>query len=48
MKNGISAGNIKYYCHIHLIPDRDGDIDHPRGGVRHILPGGDFIVLLNE
>ena len=24
--------------HVHLIPRRDGDMDDPRGGVRHVIP----------
>ena len=27
------------HCHIHLIPRRKGDVDNPKGGVRHIIPG---------
>ena len=26
------------YPHIHLIPRRKGDMDDPRGGVRHVIP----------
>ena len=27
-----------FHAHIHLIPRRDGDTPHPRGGVRGVIP----------
>ena len=40
---GINAGEVAgqtvFHCHIHLIPRREGDVDDPRGGVRHLIPG---------
>jgi len=43
INNGDCAGQTIYHCHIHLIPRRDGDVDNPRGGVRHIIPDkGDY------
>lgn len=37
------AGQSIFHCHIHLIPRRKGDVESPRGGVRHIIPGkGDY------
>ena len=36
---GESAGQTIFHCHFHLIPRRSGDIDDPRGGVRHLMPG---------
>ncbi|MBP2673861.1 MAG: hypothetical protein H6Q84_701 [Deltaproteobacteria bacterium] len=36
---GAAAGQTIFHCHIHLIPRRHGDVEHPRGGVRHIIPG---------
>jgi ATP adenylyltransferase len=43
---GINAGEVSgqtiFHCHIHLIPRRSGDVDNPRGGVRHIIPGKGF------
>ena len=25
-------------CHVHLIPRRKGDVENPKGGVRHAIP----------
>lgn len=36
---GQVAGQTIFHCHIHLIPRRDGDVENPRGGVRHTIPG---------
>lgn len=39
MNAGASAGQTVFHVHIHLIPRRDGDTEHPRGGVRGVIPG---------
>jgi len=39
---GESAGQTIFHCHIHIIPRREGDIEDPRGGIRHIIPGKGF------
>jgi diadenosine tetraphosphate (Ap4A) HIT family hydrolase len=39
MNSGADAGQTIFHCHIHLIPRRKGDVDNPRGGVRHTIPG---------
>jgi diadenosine tetraphosphate (Ap4A) HIT family hydrolase len=36
---GAAAGQTVFHCHIHLIPRRSGDVDDPRGGIRHLMPG---------
>ena len=36
---GATAGQTICHCHLHLIPRRMGDVENPRGGVRHIIPG---------
>jgi len=35
---GESAGQTVMYPHVHLIPRRTGDMEDPRGGVRHVIP----------
>lgn len=34
---GEDAGQTVQHCHIHLMPRRKGDIDDPKGGVKHIM-----------
>lgn len=43
MNAGAAAGQTIFHCHIHTIPRRLGDVQNPRGGVRHVIPGkGDY------
>ena len=35
---GEAAGQTVMYPHVHMIPRRIGDMDDPRGGVRHVIP----------
>ena len=35
---GEQAGQTVMYPHVHLIPRRKGDMEDPRGGVRHVIP----------
>jgi len=37
MNAGEAAGQTIFHSHIHLIPRRHGDVENPRGGVRHII-----------
>jgi len=39
INNGEDAGQTIFHCHVHLIPRRSGDVEKPRGGVRHTIPG---------
>ena len=40
---GKTGGQTIFHCHIHFIPRREGDVENPRGGVRHLIPGkGDY------
>jgi ATP adenylyltransferase len=36
---GETAGQTVFHCHLHLIPRRKGDVENPRGGIRHLIPG---------
>jgi diadenosine tetraphosphate (Ap4A) HIT family hydrolase len=36
---GEAAGQSVFHAHIHIIPRYFGDVPHPRGGVRNIIPG---------
>lgn len=42
MNAGAVAGQTIFHCHIHLIPRRKGDVENPRGGIRHVIPGKGF------
>lgn len=36
---GTAAGQTVPHVHIHIIPRYAGDVENPRGGVRHVIPG---------
>ena len=38
MNVGAVAGQTCAWPHVHLIPRRQGDMEDPRGGVRHVIP----------
>jgi len=38
LNTGASAGQTCMYPHVHLIFRRDGDMEDPTGGVRHVIP----------
>lgn len=43
INDGEAAGRTIHHMHLHLIPRYIGDVENPRGGVRHIIPGkGDY------
>ena len=40
---GVAAGQTIWHLHVHLIPRYAGDVTHPRGGIRQVIPGrGDY------
>lgn len=39
INQGVCAGQTIFHAHIHLIPRRKGDVEHPTGGVRNVFPG---------
>jgi diadenosine tetraphosphate (Ap4A) HIT family hydrolase len=36
---GEAAGQTVAHLHIHVIPRYKGDVEDPRGGIRHVIPG---------
>ncbi|MFD2902529.1 HIT family protein [Sphingobacterium anhuiense] len=38
MNCGEAAGQTVFHFHCHLIPRFAGDMENPRGGVRHVIP----------
>jgi len=36
---GEVAGQTVMHVHVHLIPRYGGDVEDPRGGIRHVIPG---------
>jgi diadenosine tetraphosphate (Ap4A) HIT family hydrolase len=39
VNDGAAAGQTVMHLHVHLIPRYKGDVNDPRGGVRHAVPG---------
>jgi diadenosine tetraphosphate (Ap4A) HIT family hydrolase len=39
MNCGETAGQTVFHFHCHVIPRYKGDMENPRGGVRHCIPG---------
>jgi len=39
INDGRTAGQTIMHAHVHLIPRRAGDVHHPEGGVRGVIPG---------
>lgn len=35
---GSAAGQTVFHLHLHVIPRYRGDVEDPRGGVRHVIP----------
>ena len=33
-----AGGQTVFHLHVHIIPRYEGDVDDPRGGVRHVIP----------
>jgi len=42
---GLAAGQTVFHLHVHVIPRFAGDVDDPRGGVRHVIPArGNYLI----
>jgi superfamily II DNA or RNA helicase/diadenosine tetraphosphate (Ap4A) HIT family hydrolase/HKD family nuclease len=42
---GAAAGQTVFHLHVHVIPRYRGDVEDPRGGVRHVIPDkGNYLV----
>ena len=39
INSGQVAGQTIFHCHTHLIPRRKHDVENPKGGIRHLIPG---------
>ena len=39
VNEGEAAGRSVHHVHFHIIPRYLGDVESPRGGIRHIIPG---------
>jgi diadenosine tetraphosphate (Ap4A) HIT family hydrolase len=37
INDGFAAGQTIAHAHIHVIPRREGDVEDPRGGIRHVI-----------
>lgn len=35
---GEAAGQTVFHLHLHVIPRYRGDVEDPRGGIRHVIP----------
>lgn len=43
INDGEAAGRTVHHLHMHFIPRYVGDVENPRGGIRHVIPGkGDY------
>lgn len=36
--NDVAAGQSVFHLHIHVIPRYAGDVEHAKGGIRHVIP----------
>ncbi|MBL7002411.1 MAG: HIT family protein [Gammaproteobacteria bacterium] len=36
--NDVAAGQSVFHLHIHVIPRYLGDVENPKGGIRHVIP----------
>jgi len=39
INEGEEAGRTIHHLHVHIIPRYKGDVENPRGGIRHVISG---------
>jgi len=37
INDGAAAGQTIFHLHLHVIPRYEGDVEDPRGGIRHVI-----------
>lgn len=46
---GEAAGQTVFHLHVHVIPRYAGDVEDPRGGVRHCVPSkGNYLKIKEQ
>lgn len=48
VNDGDAAGQTVMHLHVHVIPRYAGDVEDPRGGVRHSIPGRGYYRASDE
>ena len=48
INDGPTSGQTIPHCHIHLIPRREGDVENPVGGIRHLIAGKGYYPVGKE
>jgi len=49
INSGAAAGQTVPHLHLHVIPRRSGDMEDPRGGVRHVIPSkGNYLAEVDR
>lgn len=49
INSGTAAGQTVDHVHVHVIPRYAGDMEDPRGGVRHVIPSeGNYLESASE
>ena len=46
--NDVAAGQSVFHLHIHVIPRYLGDVENPKGGIRHVVPRNASYEVINR